>query len=151
MTLDQTAKIANVRKSFKKFMVDNLNRIEGFWIMFDKDLSPAKNSQGDPLDKWISVNYLTSDPGNIASQMIRLFCCSRKDAEGVYLDAVRDTLMGYLRSSGGGPGRVDLYNSSMTKIGSMMVYIDSESGEFEAEDGTKFWPINITLKWGSKF
>ncbi len=154
MALDETAKITNVRKSFKKFMVDNLNTIENIRVSFDMDITPPM-VQGVASETWISVNYGSAMPDTVSSQMINLVCCTRKDTEGYSLDLLRDIVLGYLTDTtiSDGLKRITLYNvttSPWTQVGTMLVYIDSESGQQRAEDGTKFWIISITLKWGSK-
>jgi hypothetical protein len=156
MPLDETAKITNVRKSFKKFMVDNLYGVEHIRISFDMDITPPV-IQGVPAETWIAVNYGTSTPETISSQMINLVLCTRKDTEGQDLDQLRDTVMGYLTDTSRPHGlkNIPLYDvmslpPPWTQVGSMLVYLDAESGQQRADDGTKFWIISITLKWGSK-
>ena len=150
MALDQTAKIYNVQKSFRKYLIDNVNRIGGVRVSFDKDITPPQK-QGVPYDSWLSVNYGTSLPETVSMQMVRLACCTRKDKEADDLAQMRDTVMGYLTDTDTGYQRIPLYDvSTWTAVGSMLVYIDAESGVQEATDGTKFKLINLTLKWGSK-
>lgn len=151
MALDESAKIANIKWSFKKYMIDNIFRVESIRVSFDMDLTPPEK-QGVPYEEWVSVNYGTTirDPktGNIASQMINLICCSRKDPEAVDLDGMADTVISYLGSSTGRK-KIDLYNKdTKTKIGTIVIYIDAESGQQTAKDQTKYSIISITLKWG---
>lgn len=150
MALDPTSQIANVQRSFKKYMVDNINRVEKIRVSFDMDLTPPEK-QGVKFNKWLAVNYKTTTPKNVSMQMVQLACCTRKDAEGETLADFRDTVMGYLTDTTNNTRRITLYDSSWSKLGAMMVYIDNESGGPQrAEDGTKFWLISITLKWGAK-
>jgi len=150
--LDQTAKIYNVQKSFKRYIIDNVNRIENIRVSFDKDLSPPQK-QGVAYDSWLSVNFGSSLPDTVAIQMVRLVCCARKDTEADDLSQMVDVVMGYLTdiTQTNKERRIPLYNiSTWAIVGSMLVFIDSESGIQESTDGTKFKIINLTLKWGAK-
>jgi len=140
-----------MQKSFKKYLVDNLNRIEGIRVSFDKDITPP-TKQGVPYDEWVSVNFGETFPSNLTRQRIQLALCTRKDKEADALAQMRDIVVGYLTDAVNGYRRVPLYEvSTWTVIGAMLVIIeDMESGIKEATDGTKFKLINLTLKWGSK-
>jgi hypothetical protein len=152
MALDSTAREANARDSFKKYMIDNLNKIEGEPLTFDRGLTIPK-IQGTEVEKWISVMFGQFTSDTISTYQVNITCASRKDPEGYRLIQLRDRVVGYLYASDGGPARVTLYKSNATpwlSIGSMLVYVDTESGQMEADDNTKFKVIPIRLRWGAK-
>jgi hypothetical protein len=108
----------------------------------------------DMMSETPPVNFgsFIGDDGPLATHGVMIFCCSRKDPEGYRLIQLRDKVMGYLTDPTG-RRRITLYKSNdtpWTALGAMMVYLDPESGQMEAEDGTKFKILNIRLKWGAK-
>ena len=56
MTIDATAREANVRDSIKKYFVDNLYSKEGIQLTFDKTLS-TPTIQGTAVDRWVTVVF----------------------------------------------------------------------------------------------
>lgn len=150
MTLNATARESNFKDSIKKFFVDNIYATEGVQVTFDKSLSSPK-IQGQPQEvkKWVSINFGSFDVGEgLSFAEVIIIPCTRGDAEGYQLSHLRDRVVGYLTD----PGTITLWKSypaPWERIGSMSVFIDAESEQLEAEDGTKFKRIPITLKWGS--
>jgi hypothetical protein len=155
MALDPTAREANVRDSIKKFFVDNIYRTEGVEVTFDTELSTPK-IQGIEVDKWITINFGEFNFDNMSDYNIDVYCCTKNDSEGFKLAQLRDKVMGYLTDSSkaDGMGRVTLYRSYADRpweiIGYLMVFVETESKQMVAPDGTKFKMIPCTLKWGAK-
>lgn len=155
MALDPTAREANVKDSVKKYFVDNINKIEGLELTFDRTLSTPK-IQGTEVEKWVTVMFGPFELGTLSSLMLTIFCCTRKDAEGFKIAQVRDRVMGYLvdTTQTDGKARIPLYRSSASEawqlLGSMVVQIDgAESRIMDADDDTKIKTIPIILKWGT--
>jgi len=155
MSLDPTAREANVRDSLKKYFKDNFQTIEGIRVSFEKTASPP-TVQGVEVDRWISVNMgdMIREAG--ANIGVELYCCTRKDSEGFKLAQLVDTVLGYLRDSSmtDGMARVKLYrshrDSAWEEIGGMVVYDVVESPELEASDLTKYKILNCRFGWGAK-
>ncbi len=153
--LDPTARESNFRDSVKKYFVDNLYKTEKVEVLFDRTLSTPK-VQGTEVDRWIAVMLGDFDLGIMGTAILEIFCCTKKDSEGFKLAQVRDKVMGYLidTTQTDGMARIPLYRSSATEawtvVGSMLVQVDSESGQMEAEDGTKFKTITVSLRWATK-
>ena len=153
--LDPTVRESNLRDSIKKYFVDNLYTTEGVELLFDKLLSTPK-VQGNEIDKWYAIMIGPIDLGTLSEISIDVFCCTKKDSEGFKLAQLRDKVMNYLidTTQTDGMARITLYKSSATEawtnIGTMLVQIDSESAQMEAEDNTKFKTITVRLRWGSK-
>ena len=153
--LDATARESNFRDSIKKYFVDNISRIEGLALLFDEYLSTPK-VQGTEVDKWVAVMVGEIDLGTLSDITIEIYCCTKKDSEGFKLAQLRDKVVGYLvdTSQTDCTARIILYRSSATEawenIGSMLVKIDSESRQMEAEDNSKFKVITARLLWASK-
>lgn len=152
MVLDSTARESNARDSFKKYMIDNLNKTENEQLTFDKGLTVPK-IQGIEVDKWIAVHFGAFDDKKVATLQVNIICASRKDPEYYRLTQLRDKVVGYLvDGDGSSPGRITLYKSNVTpwlKIGTMQVFRDQEAVT-EGGDGTKFKIIPIRLRWGAK-
>lgn len=148
MALDNTVKATNIKLSFRKYIIDNIQIGEHIRCSFDADLTPPE-TQGVKETAWVSINHDNFDPKVVSSHDIRLICCTREDGLGDKLTELRDKVAGYLSEL----TRIDLYNTltnPWTQIGAMMVYKGSESGPKDAIDKTKFWIIPITLKWGAR-
>lgn len=157
MSLDPTAREANVRDSVKKYFVDNLARTENIPLTFDRGLSsPQIQGDAESVDKWVSVNFGYLDPDSLSSMLLTIYCCTRFDAEGFRLAQLRDKVMGYLTDSTQTDGmrRITFYRSyevgAWDVIGGLLVQLDPESEQFEADDGTKYKMLNARLRWGSK-
>jgi hypothetical protein len=157
MSLDPTAREANIRDSVKKYFVENLSRTEGLPLTFDRSLAtPVIQGDAESVDKWVSVNFGYLDADAFASMMLTIYCCTRKDAEGFKLAQLRDKVMGYLtdRTQTDGMRRITFYRSYESQawdvIGGLLVQLDPESDQFEAEDGTKYKMLNVRLRWAAK-
>ena len=155
MTLDPTVREANVRDSIKKYFVDNLVKTEGLQVTFDKGLSTPR-VQGNEVDRWIAIKFGDLFMGNLSRQMLTIFCCTKKDAEGFKLAQLRDKVINYLFDSDAtdGNARITLYRSHETEawtvIGGMVIVLEMESNFPPTEDGTKFKTIDVTILWGAK-
>ena len=154
MSLDFTAREANVRDSVKKYFIDNLNGLESLALTFDKGLSVPR-VQGTEVDKWVAIQFGALLLDTLSSQTLTIFCCTKKDSEGFKLAQLRDKVYTYLidTEQTDGTARITLYRSHASEIweslGAMMVSVLSESPQMEAEDGSKFKTIDILLRWGT--
>lgn len=155
MSLDSTARSANIRDSIKKYFVTNLSTTEGLFLSFDTSLS-TPNIQGTAVDKWVMIRFGDLDR-KFGSHILNVYCCTRKDSEGFKLCQLTDKVMGYLTDATqtDGMARIPLYRSSATESwtlldGGFVVIVEGESSQYESEDDTKFVIINIRLRWGAK-
>ena len=150
-----TGRESYVRDSIKKYFVDALKTVEGIEVSFDKTLTNPK-VQGIEIDRWYSINIGELRLGTVAEIDVSIFCCTKKDSEGVKLAKLRDIVLGYLvdLNQTDCTARIPLYMSSATEewlcVGTMLVFIQSESPQMEGADKTKFKVIVLTLKWGSR-
>ncbi len=157
MTLDATARQANIKDSLKKFFIDSLETGAERALTFDKALS-APDIQGKAVDRWYSIHFGQMIPEDLTDIIVELYCCTRKDNEGFKLAQLRDTAMEYLSAdhvtTGDSTKRIDFYQSSptvaWTKIGGLVIVNIVESGELEAPEETKFKVLTIRLKTASK-
>lgn len=155
--MDDTAKIANIKASVKKYFVDNIEDTEGVTVVFDKDLSdPDLHSKDSPTIKWVVVIFDPIDRSE-GDMNLRVLCCTRRDAEGFRLAQTHDTVYKYLQDTDktDGMARIPLYaisgSSLVAQDKGMVVIVEGASDEFEADDDTKFLIINVRLRWGVKF
>jgi len=153
MALDATAKIVNVKKSVRKYFLDNLYTIDGYEVTFDKGFTPPK-VQGVEKNQWYSLNFLESNNESKASQDIEIIIASRNDPEGDTVMAMRDTLFKYIVGDEGGQRSITLYNcdnpASLVSLGGMLIIPRINTGVLEAEDNTKYILFPITILYGVK-
>lgn len=153
MSLDATALLLNVKKSIRKYFLDNLYTTEGYEVTFDKGFAPPK-VQGLEKDNWYSVNFISNNNENQASTSMDIVIASRVDPEGDIVMGMRDTLFAYLIGNEGGQRSITLYNcanpANLASIGGMIIIPESASGIMEAEDGTKYIIFPIRLLYGVK-
>lgn len=154
MTLDATAREANLRDSIKKYLVDNLTTVEGVPIIFDSSLS-TPDVRGRGVDRWYKVEFGPMSRDVLSDTTLRISCCTREDNEGFKLAQLADKMMGYLTDSDGdGTRRIAFYQSSptsaWTKIGGIVVHSIDEVGEAFGPDKTKFKILLVRLRFASK-
>jgi hypothetical protein len=155
MSLDATAREANLRDSVKKFFVDNLVTAEGVQVTFDRGLSTPK-VQGSEVDRWVAIKIGEITLETLSSAIVTIFCCTKMDSEGFKLAQLRDKVVGYLLNDSfpDGSGRITLYRShasdAWVNVGGIVICLESESPTMEAEDNSKIKAITITLKWSAK-
>lgn len=155
--LDATAKKANVKDSLKKYFVDNLETTEGLNLTFDKYLSTPK-VQGHEVDRWVGLRFGSTEMSVMGHQMLDIYNCTRSDAEGFKLAQQRDKIFKYLTDSSqtDGMARIPFYRSradgnwTLLAGGFVVQKPVIESDEIDADDGTKFQILTVTLRFSSK-
>jgi len=163
MALDQTAKIANVKDSIKKYFVDNFQKnqtaVNKIPLTFDRQGLSEPKIQGQPVEiaKWVVVDIGTIFMDTLSTVDIDIICCTKKDPEGYQLNHLRDRVMSYLIDSTVTTGsgiRIPFYRSraqgAWTLLGNLVVTRVRESRELVTEDGTKYKVIYVELRWGTK-
>ncbi len=157
MSLDPTAREANVRDSVKKYFVDGLNRTDNVPLTFDRGLSsPEIQGDAESVSKWVAIQFDAMDVDHLGFQILSIYCCTRFDPEGFRLAQLRDRVMGYLTDSTQTDGirRIPFYRSYESQawdlLGSLLVLIQGESAQFEAEDDSKYKIITAILRWSAK-
>jgi len=152
-TLDATIRESNVLDSIKKYFYDSITTIENTAVSYDKTLSTPK-VQGIETDKWVTIVPGDIVIGTLSQMTVSVICCTKKDSEGFKLAQLRDKVMAYLIDTDktDGRARISLYRSASsgawTKVGAMVVSVQSETARMEADDNTKFKVITILLQWG---
>ena len=155
MTLDISAREANVRDSVKRYFIENLYTTENIELLFDERLS-TPNVRDKDVNRWVSVNFGSLLRSAVSIIQVELFCCTRKDAEGFRLAQLTDTVIGYLSDEATTDGfkRIPFYRSKATGawdlIGSLLVTGLVESRQMDTEGGVKFKILTLTLKFMSK-
>jgi len=156
MTLDPTARLANVKDSLKKYFVDSLYTGEGIALTFDKALSTPK-VQGIEVNRWVTVKFGPIDLEAMSTLILPIFCCTKQDPEGFRLAQLRDTVMGYLSDTDmtDGMKRIPFYRSrasgNWTQLdGGFVIQEVKEGEELEAPDETKYRILTAKLRFASK-
>ena len=155
MPLDETAKLANITNSLKKYFVDSLYTGESIQLDFDKSYQDVYAELPDRVDQWIIVAFDPSMMDALAELGFTIYMYSRKDPEAVNLFSLRDTVMAYLIDTDqtDALARITLYDAAWGTIGAAVIVLPAgrqESGNFVAGDGTKFRYISASLRWGAK-
>lgn len=155
MPLDETAKLSNIVRSLKKYFVDSLYTTESIQLDFDKSYQDVYAALLDRTDQWVIITWDPSNMDTLAAMDFTLFLYSRKDQEAVDLFVLRDKVMAYLIDTDqtDGMARMTLYDEAWAPIGAAVIVLPAgrhESGNFVAEDGTKFRYISAVLRWGAK-
>ena len=156
MSLDATARLANVVDSIKKYFVDALHTVEGKEVLFDKSLS-TPDLTDKSVDRWVVINIGTINMGALSEIYLNIFVCSRKDSEGFKNHQLRDVVVGYLSDTTktDSMARIPLYQSrasgDWTQLdGGFVVSEVTEGPLFEAEDMTKYRQLTVRLLWSAK-
>ena len=147
--LDSTAQKANFYFSLKKYIIDNLNRIEGIEVIFDRFLPPTSS-----ISKWLFVMAGKLDRDTLSTYEFEIYCVTRQDYEGDLLAELSDKVMSYFAgdlTKTDGLQRIPFYDAA-TKVqnGSMIIMDYKESDLNEAPDQSKFLILTITAKMASK-
>lgn len=155
MTLDPTAREANLRDSIKKYLIDSLYTTEGIAVTFDRWMAAPPISKSKTTVRWVSVNFGTMQRDTLTMAQILVYCCTRNDSEGFRLAQLTDTVMGYLTETDAAMRTIDFYRSrsvgAWTKIGGILVtHPIDETPQSETEDGTKFKLLTVRCKFASK-
>ena len=160
MALDPTARLSNVMDSWKKYLVDNIYRIEKIDILFDK-FSANPKVRDKSIDRWISVDFKQMELSKMSTASIDIYCATQKDGEWFRLAQLRDTVMGHLTidpddAPTDGIKRIPFYksmpggSSNWTLLSNMLITEILESDQMETGTDTKFKILTIVYKFASK-
>ena len=158
MTLDATARQANILDSIKRYFVDTFETGASIPVTFDKGLSEP-DLQGVTVHKWISVNMGDMSIGLLSDILLMVYCCTRQDNEGFKLAQLRDTVFEGLSvdtaTADDNYKRIPFYKSApnianWTLLGSLLVQDIIESKNLEAPDETKYKILTVRLRTPSK-
>jgi len=154
MALDPSAKRINIKRSLKKYFVDNIELAQSITVTFDKSLSAPK-VQGTTITNWVAIRIGSMAKGSESELQVDLYCCSRRDPEGKVLSEVVDKVTQYLSDTTKTDtmARIPFYDTSAlpwTSIGSFVITDVIDSEEMEAPDETKFVVLSCLLKWSAK-
>jgi hypothetical protein len=155
MSLDATAREANLRDSIKKYLIDSFFTTEKIQVLFDKFLTSPK-VQGHSVNRWIGIHFGTLNPDTLSTSNIEIYCCTRQDPENFRLSQLRDTVMDYLTPSSDESTfkSIPFYRSkadgNWTIIGGLMVTNIIQSDDMEGPDQTKFKILFVELKYAAK-
>jgi hypothetical protein len=153
MALDETAKLANVKRSLRKFFVDNLVTTESKTLVFDRWMAtPNILNLSSDVNDWYSINFGNVVMSQMSFMEVSIFCCTQKDNSGVKLTELRDLLFGYLRddSQNDGIRRVSFIDASDNVLGGLMIVDIIESGDMEGAEGTKYYSLSCQIRFSSK-
>lgn len=155
MTLDSTARRANILDSIKSWAVADIEK-PGRPVTFEKWLTTPSIADG-AAKKWVAFVLGPIDPGTLAEIMLDIYCCTRNDPEGFIVSQVADNVMEQLSDTTitDGMKRIPFYKSAKLKadwvlLGALVVQDVKMSGSLEADDGTKFIILSCRLRTAMK-
>ena len=152
MAFDDTAKEANIRDSYHKYLIDN--KPSGTYITIDKGLS-APDLTNKTVEKWIAVNFGPLEISHMSEVNWDVFLCTRRDNEFFKLSNLRDQVMAlhFDDSKTDGLRRVTLYrsypnqdSSLWTSIGTILITDVIPSGNLEGPDETKYKILTVVCR-----
>jgi len=155
MTLPGQSRSANIKDSWKKYLNDNV-KSSSVYVTFDNAMKQPK-VQGKAMDRWVTCKIGQYLSGVLATQIVELWCCTRRDSEGYKAAQLRDTVYGLLTDSEDVFKRIPLYRSHPTEawtvIGQMLIKKDwiIDSGESEGDDNSKIRKLTIKTRFASGF
>lgn len=156
MTLDATAREANIRDSVKRFFVDTFPSIQK---TFDKALS-APDLQDRVVHKWINILVHVSEIAVLSDILLQVYCCTRQDNEYFKLSQLRDTIVEGLSvdpdsTQSDNMKRITFYKSdpvlaNWVEIGKLLVTEIIESIPMDGPDETKYKILTVRLRAPAK-
>ena len=152
MSLDATAREANIWDSIKKFFVDNMTAHP---VTFDKSLS-APATSGRAIDRWYSITMGGAEIGDMSDILLDIFICSRQDNEWHKNAQMKDTMFELLTDPDqtDATRRIPFYQSHPTNpwtlLGGILITEIVESPRMEAADETKYKILHCRLRTASK-
>ena len=152
MTVDVSAKRANIRMSVKKYLDDTLVTAAAIPLFFDKGFAFADT---DEMTEWISVIFRKMSRGGLSDFYMDIVCATRGDAEGDRLSELSDIVFNVLTDSTmpDGKRRIDLYDVEQTPwatFGTLLVADVIDSDEMPAADNTKYLMLTCRMRWIAK-
>ena len=161
MTLHATAKVINYEMSIRKFLVDNLQTIEGIELLWDITVpDPDLLNQMLSFSKWVAINLGDMDRGEFSRAFFEMYLTTRNDPDGLILTELSDTVMGYLSDTDvpHGMKRIQFYETTInpnnaalwTSIGGILVQDVTESGRIDYGDGLKYKILTVVTRFASK-
>jgi hypothetical protein len=154
MAIEPTASSKNVKDSLKKYFIDAFATALGYTITFDTNLLDP-NLHDEKTEAWYVAHFGSSFRSGLSSQMVQLYCCTRRDAEGDNLVQLADDAFEKLTDASqvDGKRRITFYNSlpeTWVSIGQLLVDRIDDSDEFDGPDDTKYRILACQIQWVAK-
>jgi len=149
MAFDDTAKEANIRDSYHKYLIDS--RPSSVPVTIDKGLSDPDLTNKN-TEKWIAVNFGPLTIGHMSVVHWEVFLCTRRDNEYFKLSNLRDQIMAlhFDADKTDGLRRITLYRSNpnqdsslWTSIGTILITDVMQSGNLDGPDETKYKILTV--------
>jgi hypothetical protein len=150
MAFDDTAKEANLRDSYHKYVIDNTSVA----VTIDKGLNDPDLTNKN-TEKWIAINFGPLEISHMSEVRWDVYLCTRRDNEYFKLSNLRDQFMAlhFDDSKTDGLRRITLYRSDPTKdsstwssIGTILIQDVLQSGNLEGPDETKYKVLTIVSR-----
>ena len=149
--LDPTLQETLLKRSVRKYFVDNLVTSRGKLVFFDRSYFIPKVGGVDATD-WFMFHFGKIDIDILSRCMLQIYCFSRKDADGELLsdlaDIIKDVLFDHDATDG--LKKIPYYSSLGVIVTGIVPMIQTIFEEDVGADGTKFKVISVRLSWGTK-
>ncbi|MFW6121412.1 MAG: hypothetical protein ACOC80_11015 [Petrotogales bacterium] len=148
--MDETVKYSTIYRSVRKHLIDNLYDTEGIDISFDRKIELPYLHNKD-LTRWVSVLLKDSVIDQMFEQNVEIYCCTRKDPEGIDRADLVDSVLGVFISDNGNKYTVPLYESDFeTIVGYATPFPRVAQNNIPLEDETMYTLIRVVLQWAAK-
>ena len=150
--IDKTLSEATIRRSIRKFFVDNLHN-DDHPVSFEVDFKEPVTSTGDQANRWINIHFGSPRyTGNSARYRFDIYLLIRGDNDGQGMAELRDEvvelLVDYDKSDG--DRRLPLYDANFTQVSSAIMRLELESDDLVAEDFTIYRFLSVELHYAIK-
>lgn len=137
--MDATLRELNIRRSVKKFFVDNFTETP---IRFDRIITAEATT-----DRWICVVLGGLRPHHVSQCTMEVHVFTTEDPEGIKCSKVRDSVMELLF-----PAHIPLYDTHQTpwkNVGGLFIDFLPQSDTTFNRDQSRMTSVTVFLKWGT--
>lgn len=149
--LDPTLQETLLKRSVRKYFVDNIATAKGKLVFFDRTYFIPKVGTADATD-WFMFHFGKIDIDILSRCVLQIYCFSRKDADGELLselvDIVKDVLFDHDATDG--LKKIPYYDGAGNIVTGIVPMVQTIFEEEVGADGTKFKVISVRLNWGTK-
>lgn len=142
--MDPWLQESNLRKSLKKYFVDNLQTIEDINVYFDRVFQPTDNA----VVQWICVVSRIVKIAQVCEGSLTVHMFTKRDREGDVIVALRDTVMDYLLESF---PFYDTDSSAWELLGRVQLYPVDETDIVYLIDNGKLKTLEFDMKWSAVY
>lgn len=148
--MDNTAQYSTIYRSVRKHLIDNLHTAKSIAVSFDRNIMIPYIYDKD-LTRWVSVLLKDGYPDQLFEQDLEIYCCSRKDPEGINRASLIDSVFDVFIDNDGNKLSIPLYESDFeTIVGYALPNMRVAQNNIPLEDETTYTLLRVILRWAAK-